>query len=105
MLCFSCVDSDVKDRSCSEWPCTAITSRNEEHLYQLIHANWEIMSRELCTKLSVGINVMQMMVAMLEYYNMGILQILHHVGSTNAQTGAERTPYASLSGPTEPIQG
>ena len=35
--------------------------------------------------------------------NVGILQSLHEVGPTNAHTETERTPYASLSGLTEPI--
>ena len=35
--------------------------------------------------------------------NVVILQSLHQVGSTNTHTGAERTPYANLSGPVEPM--
>ena len=37
--------------------------------------------------------------------NVGISQSLHQVDPMSAHTGKERTPYASLSGPTEPIRG
>ena len=36
--------------------------------------------------------------------NVEISWSLHQVCPTNARTGTERTPYASLSGPTEPIR-
>ena len=37
--------------------------------------------------------------------NVGILQSLHQVGPTDAYIVTERTLYASLSGPVEPILG
>lgn len=40
---------------------------NEEHLYQLIHPNQQIMTSELCTELNISFSVLKMMVAMLEY--------------------------------------
>ena len=37
--------------------------------------------------------------------NTGISKSLHQVGPMNLHTGTERTQYAGLSGPTEPIGG
>jgi len=64
---FSSGDSDVKGQPLSGQPCTAVTPRNEEHLDQLIRANRWITTRELCTELNIGCNVLDMMVATLEY--------------------------------------
>ena len=64
---FSSGDSDMKDKPCSGRPCTAITPRNEECLDQLIHANQQITTRELCTELNIGFNALEVMVATLEY--------------------------------------
>ena len=64
---FSSGDSNVKDRPRSGQPCTAVTPRNEERLDQLIHANWRITTRELCTELNIGFSELETMVAMLEY--------------------------------------
>ena len=64
---FSSGDSDVKEKPCSEWPCTAVTPWNEECLDQLICANRQIMTRELCTELNIGLSALEMMVATLEY--------------------------------------
>jgi len=36
---FSSGDSDVKDKPCSEWPCTAVTPQKEEVLDQLTCVN------------------------------------------------------------------
>ena len=36
-------DSDTKDKPHSKWPCTVVTSENEECLDQLIHTNQLIM--------------------------------------------------------------
>ena len=63
---FSSRDSDVKVKLRSRWPCTAVTQQNEEHLNQLIHANQEIMIRELCTELNVVFNVLETVVTTLE---------------------------------------
>ena len=65
---FSNGNSDVKDKPCSGWPCTAVTPQNEEHLDQLIRANQWITTRELCTELNIGFNVLEMMMATLEYH-------------------------------------
>ena len=68
VACFSSNDSDVKDKPRSRQPCTAVTPRNEERLYQLICTNWQITNRELCTELNIGFNVLETMVAKLEYH-------------------------------------
>jgi hypothetical protein len=65
---FSSGDSDVKDKPRSGQPCTAVTPRNEEHLDQLIHMNQRITTRELCTELNIGCNVLEVMMATLEYH-------------------------------------
>ena len=69
VACFSSGDSDMKDKPRSRWPCTALTSRNEECLDQLIRANRRITTRELCTELNISFNALQTMVASLEYRN------------------------------------
>ena len=56
-----------KDTPRSGQTRTAVTPWNEEHLNQLIHANWQITTRELCTELSIGFNVFETMVPTLEY--------------------------------------
>ena len=74
MARFSSGNSCVKDKPHSGWPCTAVKPRNEEHLDQLILANRQIATRELCTELNIdGGN--------------GISQSLRQVGPTNAHTG------------------
>ena len=50
---FSSGESDVKDKPPSGRPCTAVTPRNEERLDQLIRANRQITTRELCTELNI----------------------------------------------------
>jgi len=47
---FSSGDSDVKDKPRSGQPCTAATPQNEERLDQLICADRQITTRELCTE-------------------------------------------------------
>ena len=78
MARFSRGDNDVKDKPRSGRPCTAVTSRNEERLDQLIRANRRITTRELCTELNIGCNALEAMVATLEF---------RKVGPTNAHTG------------------
>ena len=39
VVCFSSGNSDMKDKPHCRLPCTAVTSQNEEHLYQLMWAN------------------------------------------------------------------
>ena len=41
---FSSGDSNVNDKPHSGWPHTAVTPRNNECLYQLTCANWQIMT-------------------------------------------------------------
>ena len=81
VVCFSSGDSDVKDKPRSGRPCTAVTPRSEEHLNQLIHTNQQITNGELGTELNIGFNMLETMVAMLEYCS------LHQVCPTNAHTG------------------
>jgi hypothetical protein len=64
---FSSGDSDVRDRTRSWWPWTAVSPRNEERLDQLIRANRLIMTKELCTELNVGFNALGTMLATSEY--------------------------------------
>ena len=64
---FSSGDSEVKDKARSRRSCTAVLPWNEEHLEQLFHTNWRIMTMELCTELNIGFNVLKTMVATLEY--------------------------------------
>lgn len=47
--------------------CTAVNPRNEEHLDQLIHANQWIIAKELCTELNVSFNVLETMLAAVDY--------------------------------------
>jgi len=65
---------------------------------KLIHVNWQITTRELCTKLNIVFKALESMVAMLEYH-----KVLVQVGHINAHTGKEITLYASLSGSIETI--
>ena len=79
---FSSGDSDVQDKPRSGRPRTAVTPRNEERLDQFIRANRRITTRELCTELNIGFNVLETMVAALEYR-----KVLCQVGPTNCHTG------------------
>ena len=97
---FSSDDSNMKDKPCSGWTCSAVTPQKEP-LYQLIHANQPIMIRELY----------ELYVA--EYWlqcirkngdDCRLLQSLCQVDSMNVHTGMERTPHASLSVAIETIQ-
>ena len=56
------------ERQATFWMfCTAVTPRNEEHLDQLIRADWRITTRVLCKELNIGFSVLETMVAPLEY--------------------------------------
>jgi len=46
-VCFSSGDRNVKARPCCGWRCIAVMPWNEEHLNQLIHANWLIVVAKL----------------------------------------------------------
>ena len=90
--------SNVRDKPCSGYLCTAVTPQNEEHLDQLI-----------CTT-----DCIQGTVCGAEYWlpwfgndddNVGISQHLCQMGPTNARTGTEWILYTSLSGPIEAIGG
>jgi len=96
---FSSGDSDVTDKSHAGWPCTAVKSRNEERLDQLIHPNRWITTRELCTELNIGFSALETMVATLEYRKVCAKWFPHML------TQEHKEQYASLSGPIEPIQG
>ena len=87
---------NMKDKPHSCQPSTAVTPQNEECLDQLIHANREIMTRELCTELNIGFTVLETRVTTLEYCKVCARWVSWTL------TGIERTPYASLLGPTEP---
>ena len=39
-VCFSSDNRNLKDKSHSEWPCTAVIPCNKEHFNQPIQANW-----------------------------------------------------------------
>jgi len=65
MVCFG--NSYVKDKSCSGWPCSAVTPQNEEDLDQLVFANWCIIVKDLFMELNIGCNILETMVATLEY--------------------------------------
>ena len=67
MTSFNSGVSDMKDKPCSEWTCTAVIPLNEECLDQLICANLWIMTRELCTEMSISFNALETMMAILEY--------------------------------------
>lgn len=47
--------------------CTAVNAQNEEHLDQLIHANQRIIAKELYTELNVSFNVLETMLATVDY--------------------------------------
>ena len=65
---FSSGDSNMKDKPCFRQPCTAVTPRNEERLDQLIRANQQITTRELCMELNIRFSALETMVATLEYH-------------------------------------
>jgi len=88
----------LKDKPCSRWSYTAVTSRDEESLDQLIHR-----IRDLCTELNTGLDVLEMVMATFEYHWVcarWVPWMFKH-----EQRGTERTPYASLLEPVEQIQG
>ena len=94
---FSSDNNDVKGKPCSGWPCRAVTPQNEEHARSTYLAD-------------VDHGTVYRAEYWLQYVgsdggNIGVLQSLQQVDPVNAQTGIERTPYASLSEPTEPAQG
>ena len=62
VVCYSCGCSNTKDESCFTWPCTAVTSQNEERLDQLTCMNQHIMARALWTELTVVSSVLETMV-------------------------------------------
>jgi len=57
-----------KRRPYSRWPWTSDTTKKEELLDRLIHANLWISTRELFTELSISFKVLEMMLATLEYH-------------------------------------
>ena len=74
VVCLS--SGDMKDKPYSRQPCSALIPWREERLYQLVHTNWQIMSREL----NISLNALETMVAMLEYcklYTLGSPKCSH----------------------------
>ena len=65
---FSSSHGNMKDKPHSRQPRTAATTQSVEHLDQFIYMNQQIMTRELCTEMNIGFNVLEAMVAMLGYY-------------------------------------
>ena len=59
---FSHGDSDMKDKPSSRQSRTAVTPWNEEHLDLLTHAKLQIPTKELCSVLNIGLNVLETMV-------------------------------------------
>jgi len=82
------------------WPYTAVTPWNGDCLDQFTCVSQWIIIKELCMDLNIGFGVLGTVLAMLE-----CLLSAFQMGAMNAQTGTERTPYASLSRPTEPTRG
>ena len=75
---FSSGDNNVKDKPRSGQSCTAVTPQNEKHLNQLIHANQQITTRELCKELNIAFNAFRN-----DGGNLGISQSLCQVGPRN----------------------
>jgi hypothetical protein len=83
---------DVTERPHSRLFCTAVRSRNEEHLDQSIHANWWNTTRELCMELNVRFNMLEVTLPTLESFKVCARWIM------DTHTGTQRPPNASLSG-------
>ena len=98
VVCFSSGDHSVKDRLCSEMAmhsCHTVKWRASwsTHLSKLVYYGQGTVYRAKYWFKFVG-----------NYgSNIEILQSLCQVSPTNAHTGTERTLYASMSGPVEPI--
>jgi len=93
---FSNDNSNVKDKPCSRWQCTAVTPQNEEHLDQLIHTNQWIKTRKLYVINFIHAN------------NSGVVEIpqnLSQVGLPNAHIETEGAPPEILPRSMEPIRG
>lgn len=73
------------------WSYTAVTPQNEEQLDQLIHVNWWIMTRELSW--------------ILASMHWNLTKSAPCVFHERSRRETERTPYASVLGPIEPIWG
>ena len=90
-------DSNTKDRLCSRHPCTAVTPLNEECLIQLICMNWWIMTRELCTKLNIGLNILETVVATTECREVCAMRVLEiHRNRKNAICKFVRTFWTNI---------
>ena len=59
----------MKDKTHSGWSCTADTPQNEERLKQLVHANQQITTRELCIEVNISFSALD------DSGNVGIFQI------------------------------
>jgi len=93
-VCFSSGNSNVKDKPHSGRLRRALTPQNEHCLDQLIHANRQFMTRELCMDRNIILNTLETMLAVLEY---------HKACAMNVHRRTERTSHASLSVPTERV--
>lgn len=92
-LHFSSDNSDVKSKPCSRLLYTAMTTRNGEHLDQLIHTNSWITTRGTLYRTEYILQCIGKSDG-----NIEILHTLCHLGPINSHT-----EEASFSGPTKPI--
>jgi len=60
-VCFSDGNRDMKSNTRSGCSYTTVTPQNERHHNQLIHSNWQIMTKELNPELNIGISAFKMM--------------------------------------------
>ncbi|PNF20470.1 hypothetical protein B7P43_G07694 [Cryptotermes secundus] len=64
---FNSGESEVYDKSRHGCPCSVATPHNEHHLDQLIRTDRWIMTRELCARLNIGCNALEIMWGKLDY--------------------------------------
>ncbi|PNF39140.1 hypothetical protein B7P43_G01322 [Cryptotermes secundus] len=67
VVCFNSGESEVHDKKCPARSCSAATPHDEQRLDQLIHTDWQITTRELCARLNIGCNGLEMMLGKLDY--------------------------------------
>jgi len=93
---FSSANSNMKDKPCYGQPCTVFIPQNKEHLDQLIHTQISGLWPGNCVQSWILAHWLQWIEN--NGSNTGISKSLHQVFTP----GIERTPYTSLSWPTEP---
>ncbi|PNF23675.1 Mariner Mos1 transposase [Cryptotermes secundus] len=64
---FNSGESEVHNKPRPGHPCSAATPHNEQHLDQLIRTDQQITTRELCARLNIGCNALEMMLGKLDY--------------------------------------